>query len=303
MGYVIGIDGGGTKTRLKIANINKELLADCQGGPSNIHSNSIQVVKENLRQVIDAGLRQAQIELDDLDCICIGAAGAAREKDKLVIQDIFNQLGVNCRLIITHDAITALYGALGKGKGIILISGTGSICYGRSSDGEFHRTGGWGHIIGDEGSGYDIGRRILIEVMKGYDGRQDKTVLTELVMDKLGLNSPEDLIHFVYSNDTGKREIAAVGGLLDEACSAGDLAALRIVQAAANELQNCIEAVVRKLRLENTPVDLVLQGSVLEKGQHVKEKLSDLIAHNYPLISIRTPMEDAAWGAVLMAIE
>ena len=190
MGYVIGIDGGGTKTLLKIADRNGKLLVVCQGGPSNIYSSSLDIVKENVGQLINDGLQKLNIDINSLDCVCMGTAGAGREDEQNLLRNLLREVGIRCNIIITDDAITALYGALGKGEGIILISGTGSICYGRKVDSSIHRAGGWGHIIGDEGSGYDIGRRILTQIMKSYDGRDSKTVLAALILDTLGLKTP-----------------------------------------------------------------------------------------------------------------
>lgn len=302
MSYVIGIDGGGTKTLLKIADRDQNLLATCQGGPSNIYSNSPDAVKENLRQVILKGLAQANLAMESVSCVCLGTAGAGREREQAILSRMFHEIGLHCNFIITHDAVTALYGAFGKGEGIILISGTGSICYGRRADGAFQRTGGWGHIIGDEGSGYDIGRRILTQVLWSYDGRQSDTVLTEAVLNKLGLESPEDLIPFVYSKDTGKSEIASFGLLLDPACLVGDKVALQIARDAAKELFLCVKAVVERLKFQDE-VGLVLQGSVLEKGRFVKQELTQMLKDTYPSVQIKNPMHDAAWGAVLMALE
>jgi N-acetylglucosamine kinase-like BadF-type ATPase len=300
--YVIGIDGGGTKTLLKIADSKQNLLATCQGGPSNIYSNNLDAVKENLRHVIHEGLAQAQIGMDSLSCVCLGTAGAGRERERGILIKVFNEIGINCDFIITHDAVTALYGALGKGEGIILISGTGSICYGRKADGTFQRTGGWGHVIGDEGSGYDIGRRILTQVMWSYDGRASETSLTAAVLNKISLDSPEDLVPFVYNANTGKSEIAAFARLLDPACLAGDKVALQIARDAAHELFLCIKAVMERLKFQDD-IGLVLQGSVLEKGQFVKQELVQLLNHAYPSIQVKESMYDAAWGAVLMALE
>ena len=303
MGYIMGIDGGGTKTLLKIADDKGNLLAACQGGPSNLYSGGPDMVRDNLRQVIHDGLAQAQISMDDLSCVSLGIAGAGRKQENSILTNLLKGLGIRCGLIITHDAVAALYGALGKGEGIILVSGTGSICYGRKADGAFHRTGGWGHIIGDEGSGYDIGRRILAEVMRNYDGRGKETALTALVRNKLNLGSPEDLIPFVYDAGTGKSGIAAFGTLLDPACSAGDAAALRIARNAAQELFRCVKAVVETLQFPEDRIDLAMQGSVLGKGQYVKKELIGLLKDAYPMIRIQKPRNDAAWGAIWMAME
>ena len=303
MKYIIGIDGGATKSLLKLADSRGKLVVTCQGGPSNIYSSNLDVVSNNLQQIINEALTKAKISKDLLSSVCLGTAGAGRESEKNILTKILREIGLSCRLTITHDAIPALYGAFGKGEGIILISGTGSVCYGRKKDGSFHRTGGFGHIIGDEGSGYDIGRRILTQVMWGYDGRGARTVLTKAVMDQLNMKSPEELVSFVYSPDIGKSEIAALAKLLDVACSEGDETALLIAEDAAMNLFFCINSVVEKLNFTEDCIHLAMQGSILEKGIFVKQKLISLLKKNIPMLYIKTPKADAAWGAVLMALD
>jgi N-acetylglucosamine kinase-like BadF-type ATPase len=303
MGYVIGIDGGGTKSLLKLADRKGNLLATCQGGPSNIYSSSLDTVKESLGEIISEALTQAQISMRDIKCLCLGTAGAGREDARQILTKILNEIGVHCHLIITHDAMTALYGALGKGEGIILISGTGSVCYGKKADGSYHRAGGWGHIMSDEGSGYDIGRRILTQVMKSYDGRGIESILTKLVLGKLNIDSAEDLVSYAHGANTGKSEIADLGRLLDPAGFAGDEAALQIARDAAKELFYMVQAVVNRLDFADQGADLVLGGSVLEKGHFVKDQLILLLKSAYPNIRIKKPVYDPAWGAVLMALE
>jgi len=302
-GYIMGIDGGGTKTLLKIAGPGGKLLASCQGGPTNLYSSSRDTVRANLEQVIQDGLAQAQIHMKDLGCISLGMAGADRPQDHVILKELLAGIGMRCRILITNDAVTALYGALGKGEGIILVSGTGSICYGQKTDGSSHRAGGWGHIIGDEGSGYDIGRQILMEVMKSYDGRREPTVLSSLLRNERNLSSPESLLPFVYHSESGKSDIAALGVLLDPACEAGDPAALCIARNAARELFLCVESVLKSLRFPENRTELAMQGGVLLKGKQVKKELTGLLSRAYPMVCLRESMGDAAWGAIRMAAE
>ena len=302
-GYIMGIDGGGTKTLLKIAGPEGNLLASCQSGPTNLYSGSTDTVRENLEQAIQGGLAQAQIRMEDLGCVSLGMAGADRPQDHVILKELLAGIGIRCRILITNDAVAALYGALGKGEGIILVSGTGSICYGQKADGSSHRAGGWGHIIGDEGSGYDIGRQILMEVMKSYDGRREKTILSSLLRDEWNLPSPESMLPFVYHSESGKSDIAALGVLLDPACEAGDPAALCIARNAARELFLCVESVLNALRFPENRTVLAMQGGVLVKGKQVKKELTCLLNHAYPMVCIRESLGDAAWGAIQMAAE
>lgn len=303
MHYVIGIDGGGTKTLLKMAGIDGKLIACHECGPSNINSAERGAVREVLSKLIYEGVDKAGMRLDDCLCLCIGAAGAGREKDRKIIENIIRDTGFTGRLVVTDDIHTAFYGGVGGNEGIIAISGTGSVCFGKNSRGESHRAGGWGHIIGDEGSGYYIGREVLTAVIRSYDGRQGYTELTDLVLEHLNLKSPEDLVEYVYRSGAGKREISSLAAIAAKACALGDFAAEQILKNAAKELFHCAGVVIEKLGFMNKSTTMALGGSVLVKDAYVRNEFSRLIGEAYPNIGITVMKDDAAWGAVLIALE
>jgi N-acetylglucosamine kinase-like BadF-type ATPase len=303
MEYVIGIDGGGTKTVLKISDLMGNLLGTYEGGPCNLNSTSAENVEKMLKELIISSVEDKSLLLKDCRGICIGTAGAGRDREKSIIQNIIRALGYSGKLIVTDDAVTALYGGCGKGEGIILISGTGSICFGINASGEKCRVGGWGHIIGDEGSAYHIAVKILNSVMKSFDGREEETVLRELVIERLKLNKVEDLIEYVYRKGNGKNEIAALALILSEACSRVDKTALRIAEEAAADLFNHVKVVVDKLNLQEKEANLVTNGSVINKNSYIRSQFEKLINKCFPNINILEPKADAAWGAVIMILK
>lgn len=302
MQYVIGIDGGGTKTVLEISDLQGDVLGKYEGGPCNLNSKGVDFVKSMLKELIQNSINDKKLFIDDCMGICIGTAGAGRETERRIIGNIIRELKFIGELIITDDAETALYAGSGKGEGIILISGTGSICYGITSTGTKHRVGGWGHLIGDEGSAYNIAVKILNIVMKSYDGREEKTILTELVLKKLNLNNAEDLIEYVYRKGNGKNEIAAIATIIGEACDRGDKTAFRIVDETVYELFNHIETVVEKLSLCDKKISLVTNGSVINKNVFIRGKLEKLLIDKYPNIRMMQMKDDAAYGAVLIIL-
>jgi N-acetylglucosamine kinase-like BadF-type ATPase len=303
MEYVIGIDGGGTKTVLKISDLMGNLLGTYEGGPCNLNSTSAENVEKMLKELIISSVEDKSLLLKDCRGICIGTAGAGRDREKSIIQNIIRALGYSGKLIVTDDAVTALYGGCGKGEGIILISGTGSICFGINASGEKCRVGGWGHIIGDEGSAYHIAVKILNSVMKSFDGREEETVLRELVIERLKLNKVEDLIEYVYRKGNGKNEIAALALILSEACSRVDKTALRIAEEAAADLFNHVKVVVDKLNLQEKEANLVTNGSVINKNSYIRSQFEKLVNKCFPNINILEPKADAAWGAVIMILK
>lgn len=303
MEYVIGIDGGGTKTVLKMSDLMGNLLGTYEGGPCNLNSTSAENVEKMLIELILSSVKDESLLLKDCRGICIGTAGAGRERERSIIQNIIRAAGYNGKLIVTDDAVTALYGGCGKGEGIILISGTGSICFGINASGEKYRVGGWGHIIGDEGSAYHIAVKILNSVMKSFDGREEETVLRELVTERLKLNKVEDLIEYVYRKGKVKNEIAALAIILSEAYSGGDKIALRIAEEAAADLFNHVRVVVEKLKLQGKEANLVTNGSVINKNSYIRSHFEKLVNKCFPNINILEPQDDAAFGAVLMMLK
>lgn len=302
MQYVIGIDGGGTKTLLKISDLKGNLLAVCEGGPTNINSMDKEYVSDGIKKLINEGVGKIHESTENCRCLCIGAAGVDRQEDKKIMADIIRGAGIKNEIVVTNDAETALYGGVLGDEGIIIISGTGSICFGRNRDGQTSRAGGWGHIIGDEGSGYDIGKRALISIARSHDGRDKETLLTEMVLEYLNLNSPEDLIDFVYRSSAGKKEIADIAKVVDEAFKLGDRTAEQILKACAEELYICTLPVIKNLGFSDKAVPMAVNGSVLVKNEYVFGEFSNYINTAYPLINITKMKNDAAWGAVLISL-
>jgi len=298
--YVVGLDGGGTKTAVLVSDIKGNLLHTFHSGAINYNGESNENVESNLADIF-AEITAQIGGLVHCGAICIGAAGVSNKAaEKALTQAVWNT-GYLGPLIIAGDHEIALYGALGKPDGIILIAGTGSICYGKNASGETYRTGGFGYLIDDEGSGYAIGRDILAAVVRANDGRMGETVLTEMVFHSLSLSSIQEVIGFVYSKETNKRDIAAISPQLMLACAQQDLAALNIADKCSTELTKLVTPVAEKLGLGRG--ELALAGSILEKNEIIRSSFERKIKIAYPEITCVQPKNSAAYGAVMMALE
>jgi N-acetylglucosamine kinase-like BadF-type ATPase len=210
------------------------------------------------------------------------------------------ETGYAGELQLTGDHVTALCGGVDGLQGMILIAGTGSICYGRNEDGRSHRAGGFGHLIDDEGSGYSIGRDVLAAVVRAEDGRSAPTALTRLAFERLQAESVRDIVGFVYDPARNKKDIAALAPLLSEACEAGDGAALAIAGSSARSLLQLVVPVAEKLSLQAGP--LALAGSVLLRNEYVRGALERLLAQRFPGMNCFPARHDAAHGALRLAI-
>ena len=231
--------------------------------------------------------------------LCIGSAGISNPDAYHFLENTVRAGGYRGPLQIVGDQVTALAGALGTPVGTVLIAGTGSICYARTADGHERRSGGWGHLIDDEGSAYALGRDILRAVVRAADGRAPATALTALLADRLGAESVQSVIRFTYAPTTTKKEIAALATLLDPALQQGDAAAHAIVDKAANELAAMATAVIPALDLQNGAIALL--GSVLVKNRTLRTALTARLHAQFPSLSFPAPLGDAADGAAVMA--
>lgn len=303
MNYVVGIDGGGTKTQLTICDEEGNILYSVKSGPSNILSSGYEVAKASIREVIKQGIVDSGYGMEHCNVMCIGVAGAAREAVKKQLEEIIRDTGYRGKLLITHDAETALIGGTKGEEGILMIAGTGAICFGRTKEGRSHRVSGWGHIIGDEGSAYSIGIKIINAVMRAHDGRGKKTALTAILLKHMGIDTPEQIISYVYNPEVAKQHIAELAILIDDACKMKDEVAGDIIKEIIDDLYSCVDACIHKLEFNRKPVKVIVNGSVLVNNIYVNKGFREKLYHNYPLIEVCTMVHDAAYGAALLAIQ
>lgn len=297
MAYIVGIDGGGTKTAVAIAHDQEENLFTFTVGPINYNGGDADAIAASFEEIFNRTKLYCG-NLQEVANVCIGAAGISNPLVVRFLEQHVRSNGYNGPLTITGDQETALYGAQNDMQGIILIAGTGSICFGVNEKGEQHRTGGFGHLIDDEGSGYSIGRDLLSLLVRAEDGRIKDTIIPAMVYEQLGLNNVKEIIGFVYDKNTTKKEIAQLAPIMTTACEKGDVHALKLAEHCAASLYELVVPVMERLKLVDSPI--AIAGSVLQKSPFVKEALERKLARGYPQSKLILPMKDAAYGAVLL---
>jgi len=300
MRFAAGLDGGGTKTKVAIADESGRMVETFTSGPINYNGQDERVVERNIEEIVTR-IGMVCGSLEHCAHICLGAAGISAAGVTERLTAAIRNAGYRGGLTLAGDHETALYGALSQPHGIILIAGTGSICYGRNEQGCTHRTGGFGHLIDDEGSGYSIGRQLLEALVQASDGRIPPTVVSERIYETLQLpnGSLNEVIGFVYDPQRTKKDIAALAPILSEACSVGDMAALNIARHSAEALFELLAPVAERLGLQSG--NLALAGSVLLHNSFIQSSLRERIAESYPGLSCILPKHDAAWGAMMIA--
>lgn len=184
MGYIVGVDGGGTKTTAVVTDATGAVIGLGRGGAGNYQTIGLDNATDAIASAIGGAIQEAAstggiapADLDNELIVVLGLAGADRPRDKANLQKaLMAKLPAKPRyLVIENDARIALAGATGGKPGVVLIAGTGSIALGIDEQGQTIRCGGWGPILGDEGSGYAMGKAALIAVMRDYDGRGPST--------------------------------------------------------------------------------------------------------------------------------
>lgn len=293
--HSIGIDGGGTKTVGILTAATGERIARTEAGPSNYHVVGEEKTQEVLATVIANLFEQAGLPPTSDTAFCLGMAGLGRAEDRGVIGRICDALGVRKNRILTHDAHIALVGGIGKPEGVIIISGTGSIVYGINAHGEEARAGGWGYLLGDEGSGYDIALKGLQAVARAADGRTEPTALTALVLEKLGLDTPGELIRWTHA--ASRDVIAQLAEVIFRAAERGDRSARQIVTTAADELACAASVVLKRLAFTEPPHIVLSGGNLVHQPLFVEELRSRLTA------PVMLPKHEPAVGAMLLARE
>lgn len=306
---VAGVDGGGTKTTAIIADRKGNILAEETDGPSNFQIIGVDKSAETILSLIKRCSEKAEKPAGDVRTVVAGLTGAGRPGDQRRMRDALSECagkqGISFEQIAVHsDARIALEGAFKGLAGIILIAGTGSIAFGKTIEEDVLRVGGWGRIIGDEGSGYSIGRDALNVVAKTLDGRGKDTLLTELVLSKFGLKDQESIIHAVYSDNF---DVASVAPLVVEAASRKDRESERILNRAAFELTEHVRTLTFKLeeatRAPRHKIPLCFLGGLLAEATIFTKIVKHKIEFSIPQVTVVRAQATPAYGAVLIALK
>ncbi|MCL2405248.1 MAG: hypothetical protein FWC92_06850 [Defluviitaleaceae bacterium] len=301
MQYVIGIDGGGSRSRLVAINTNKEIIAHCEGGTTNITAETYHGVYTNMQQLLADFCATAPVSLEGCKSLYIGSAGASTGDNANLLTNIFRDLGIQGKIKVTNDAELALLTATGEEPGIIIISGTGSVGYAIDKAGTTHRAGGWGHIIDDGGSGYRIGMDAIKAALMETDGRGPKTILTGMVTQFFDLASPVQILGYIYSNEFHKSKIAKLSVLVEEAANLGDGVAAAIEAQAASDLIALAHSLMHRAQLFEH--NIVLSGSIILRSKNIRPMFEAAIAKAFPNTSIKEMNESAELGAAYIALK
>ncbi len=297
MKCIIGIDGGGTKTYAKAYSLDGKFLGESKSGSSNLCSNSYESVEQNIN-ILFHELAKNCGELCPIS-ICIGTAGIRANNAHESIKKMITSTSGCENVLVLGDMELPIYAHDSNQNAVALISGTGSIAFARNKNGKSARVGGWGHIVGDEGSGYWLTARAIKAVMRAFDARGQKTQLTKLLLDQLNCNSPQDIITLIHDN-FNKSQLASMAYIVDIAAKNGDGVAIDILNEGVDLLFEILKTAIQTAEFDNE-FGIIFIGGVLQKSEVINSKIKGLIAHHYPDAQIINQQKEAVDCAVEIA--
>lgn len=306
--YVLGIDSGGTKTAAAVAD-KQVVLGQGESGPGSIATTPIPDLVKHLQSAVRRAMRQAKLPNHiKFNYIVVGMAGidddSGRKKAERVVRQALQKWKIsNATISVLNDIHVVRRSGTDYPYGIALISGTGSHAMGINPQGDIARVSGVEYLLGDEGSGYDIGLKALRSAVRSADGRMRKTALVEAVMKHFGIKQMRDLVPIIYKNPgTNKAIIAELAPVVEDLAWQHDWRAKEIMDETINELILDVATLVQRLKLKPLPFDIVIAGGIFKmKKVAILKKFKQGVKRIAPKATVVLPKRSPVWGAVRLA--
>ncbi len=302
MKYVIGIDGGGTKTQAALLKLNGEVASRDETGPSNYHNVGVEQARIALEEACVKVIRKAGVDAKDVGVVVASLAGLDCSLDFKAMQKTVEGFPIGS-ITLVHDSMAALYATNAGRESAIIIAGTGSATAGINSRGEYARAGGWGYLLADEGSGFYVAKRGIIATLLEYEERGPKTMITKILLKRFNANTPDEIIWHVYTRGISVTEFARLAPLVTEAALNGDEVAVSILCDAGRELANTVSGVIRRLKMEDDMFPIGLIGGVFKAGRLVTKPLEETVHKVAPKSYLTSPRFPPVIGSSLIALE
>lgn len=294
---VVGVDAGATRTRAVVVDEGLEVLGRADGPPGVIDPREPATAAEVIAEVVRRAVLDARSG-PPLDALWAGVAGAGREAPRSAVEALLADEGLAAAVRVGADVEVAFEEAFPDGPGILLVAGTGSIAQGRGERGETARVGGWGTLLGDEGSGYAVGLEALRAVVRASDGRGERTELEDSVLRRLALAEVDDLVG--WAAGASKAEVASLVPVVAEAARGGDMVSDAILTRAAAELDRLVQPLVERLGPWTTPPEVALAGGLLGPEGPLRARMERVLAaHGLPFLE---PTLEPVRGAARLAL-
>ena len=301
MEFLVGIDGGGTHSRLLAVDLMGNVIGSSTGKSTNVESNPLSVVKQNFAMLVRDFCDTFRRSMSDCAGLCFGTAGVDTESTRRMIELMLDSLNLSCPIKVVNDAVIALYGDTRGKPGIMLISGTGSIGYGINAEHRTWRVGGFGYIVGDEASAYWVARKGISAALRAYDRSGPATCLVNDFCKHLNFSEFDAIVDYVYQKN--KSDLARLNCVVLGAHAKRDAVAVQIMEEAVDCLSLIVSTIVRELKMDGAPYPLLLGGGFLQGSKWLKETLIRRVAQTHPNLVAGSLKTKAEWGAVYMAAD
>jgi N-acetylglucosamine kinase-like BadF-type ATPase len=301
--YVIGVDGGGSKTHVLLVGLDGSVVSESSGGHTNLQVVGITQAARTLIELILELCKKENCLPESLQNVVLGLSGAGRASDKTALLDALHKMSTKKKfplknIVVETDARIALEAAFAGESGIVVIAGTGSIALYCTEDGKILRAGGWGKILGDEGSGYAIAKSALNAVLRQFDSRGEKTILTKKMLEHYSLSAVEELIPKVYQEGA---DLPSFTPKVFEAAFERDRIANSILIESANELATLVRVLVMQVRPKKK-LPVALMGGLIETENIYSKLVKEKIIRSLPHIVVQKPKFPAAFGAAIIGL-
>jgi len=301
--YALGLDGGGTKTRVQVVRRDGQVVGQGQAGPCNIAALPVDEALANAFAAAEAALSQAGAGPENVRSICAGVAGSSYADRRIAFGAGLQARFPNAQIAVEPDFMVALAGATNGGLGIVVIAGTGSAAYGENAQGEAHKTGAYGYLIDDAGSGYGVGRAAMAAVLREADGTGEPTVLTRRILEALQLPSLAEIVPGVYGGGLDRVTIASLSQIVAQSAREDDDAVARaILMRSGGALARLVEPIARRLFADADAFPIVPIGSLWEAGPTLTDVFFRSLARFAPQAVFMEPLHPPVYGAALRAV-
>ncbi|MFN8442722.1 MAG: BadF/BadG/BcrA/BcrD ATPase family protein [Caldilineaceae bacterium] len=299
--FLLGVDGGGSKTTALLADAEGRILGRGSAGTANHFTVGIEQACAAIEQAVAASFVEAGLNRAPISALCFGLAGVDRPDNRVLFEPWIAEHFPNTKAALVNDAELVLAAGTPEGWGIALICGTGMIVFGRNRQDERGRVDGWGYLLGDQGSGFSIGLAALQAVMAAHDGRGAPTLLTQMILRHCNLESPLELVRWIYRERVPTSEIAFLTRFVDAAAEQGDCIAQTILYQAADQLVHSVQTLVKKLGFESE-IPCAVAGGVITNNLQISRSFDQAIARQGITLQPITVVHEPAQGAIRIAL-
>lgn len=304
--YVVGVDGGASKTVALVGNSHGRILGRGETGPSNYHNIGAAAASKAIKKAIIEAQREAGLRRTEPEIAVVALAAVDSAADRHVARRFVRRIKIARTSFVVHDSVAALYAATHGKPGIIVISGTGCVAAGISQAGEYVRVGGWGYLIDDEGSAFDIGRKALTKAFRMMDGRARRTTLMSVLKRRFRVKMFDDILNVIYVNGMSVEEIARLAPLVSKAAR-HDEACRKILNEAGISLAELACTVARRLKMTRDSFLVATVGGNFKSGRHLLEPFVARIRKECPhahVVGLRVePARGAFFACCLLVAE